>query len=106
MIKHIVMFKLKDFGEEEKLEKANQLKQEVESLKDKIPQIAFIEVGINTSARETAHDAILISEFKTKEDLNIYRDHPEHVKVVEFIRSIVEETAVVDYFGNKHNCSC
>jgi len=39
----------------------------------------------------------LYSKFNTKEDLKAYAIHPEHLKVVEFIKSVALESKVVDY---------
>ncbi|MEA1982327.1 MAG: Dabb family protein, partial [Campylobacterota bacterium] len=35
--------------------------------------------------------------FASKEDLNSYAIHPEHLKVVAFIKSVAKESKVVDY---------
>ena len=97
MIKHIVMFRFSDLeGKEEKLEA---LKNMMEDLKTKIPEVVHLEAGLNFSTRETAYDIVLISDFRSVEDLEIYRVHPEHVKVVEFIKAgdANYDVAVVDY---------
>ena len=38
-----------------------------------------------------------ISEFKKLEDLNIYANHPEHLKVGEFVGKVREDRKAVDY---------
>lgn len=97
MIKHIVMFRFRELeGKEEKLKAMKAL---IEDLKPKIPEIVHIEAGLNFSTRETAYDIALVSDFRSVEDLEFYRVHPEHVKLVEFIKADGDdyETAVVDY---------
>ena len=98
MIKHIVMWKLKDFAEgENKLRNAEKIKSLLGNLRNKIDQLISIEVGININESDSAYDIVLYSEFKNKEDLGIYQNHPDHVKVVEFVGKVVENRVVVDY---------
>ena len=98
MIKHIVMWKLKDFAEEaNKAVNAQKIKELLESLKDKIKEIKHIEAGINIINSDAAADVALYSEFECMEDLNIYQKHPWHQKIVQFIRNTCAERRVVDY---------
>lgn len=98
MIKHIVMWKLKESEEgKNKLENAEIIKAKLESLKNKIEQIKSIEVGINVNSSKFAYDVVLYSEFNAVEDLNIYQKHPEHLKAAEFVVKVTELRAVVDY---------
>lgn len=98
MIKHIVMWKLKEFAEgKEKQENAKIIKTGLENLQDKINELKFIEVGININNSSQAYDIVLYSQFDNMEDLNIYQNHPEHIKVGEFVKKVVNERVVVDY---------
>lgn len=98
MIKHIVMFRLKDSAEGRgKRENLGILKTVLESLPAKIPGIKCFEVGMNEGESKSASDIVLYSEFDTMQDLEGYRRHPEHLKVVEMIEKICSERRVVDY---------
>lgn len=98
MIKHIVMWKLKEFAEgKEKQENAKIIKTGLENLQDKINELKFIEVGININNSSQAYDIVLYSQFDNMEDLNIYQNHPGHIKVGEFVKKVVNERVVVDY---------
>jgi hypothetical protein len=98
MIRHIIMFKLKDFGSENiKKQKLEDLKKMIDELGFTIKEIVSIEAGINFSTRDVAYDLVLMSIFKTKEDLILYNAHPEHQKLVEFLKDIKLSSAVVDY---------
>jgi Stress responsive A/B Barrel Domain. len=98
MIKHIVMWKLKDYAEgAEKLDNAKKIKTMLEGLKGVIGQIKYIEVGVNTNTSDMAYDAVLISEFEDEIKLNEYKNHPEHLKVADFVAKVREKRAVVDY---------
>ncbi|MCC6544451.1 MAG: Dabb family protein [Nitrospirae bacterium] len=98
MIKHIVMFRLKESalgkGKEDNLQ---ELKTLLESLSKKIPVVKCLEVGINIGASASASDIALYSEFDDMQALEAYRIHPEHVKVVEFIEKICSERRVADF---------
>lgn len=98
MIKHIVLFKLKDVAEgATKDQNAKRVKSELESLSVKIPQIRHLEVGINFIPSDTAYDVAIYSEFANERDLEAYLKHPEHVKVAEFVGKVRENRVVVDY---------
>jgi hypothetical protein len=97
MINHVVLFKLKDYPAEEKAEVMNELKTMLENLQEKIFEVKFIEVGINKDADSKNYDIALISYFENEKDLDAYREHPEHLKVVERIKETTVERAAVDY---------
>ena len=98
MIKHIVLWKLKEVAEcGERVQNARKMKHDLEALKAKIPQIRHIEVGLNSAPSDAFYDVALYSEFVSEKDLDIYRKHPEHLKVAEFIGKAQERRAVVDY---------
>ncbi len=98
MIKHIVMFRLKETAEgRSKNENLKELKIILESLKAKIPVVKSLEVGMNQGTSGSASDIILYSEFDDMKTLEDYRVHPEHVRVVAFIEKICSERRVVDY---------
>jgi hypothetical protein len=98
MIKHIVLWKLKPLAEGAgKAENAAIMKRDLEALKSKIPQIRHIEVGANVISSDASYDVALYSEFASEEDLTIYQQHPDHVKVADFVAKVREGRVVVDY---------
>ena len=101
MIKHIVLWKLKDEVDGKSgLENALRLKQELESLNGIIPGMLLLEVGINKQDSESGvddSDVILYSEFKNIESLENYYVHPKHVKIQPFAKSIRSERRVINY---------
>jgi quinol monooxygenase YgiN len=98
MIKHIVMWRLKESGADgARKENAKKLKAILESLREKIVEIKRLEVGINFAESESSADVVLYSEFASKETLDAYQKHPEHLKVVEFVKQVSAERRVVDY---------
>ena len=100
MINHVVLFKLKDYPETEKAKIINELKTLLEGLKQKISEVKYIEVGTHYELHSKSYDIALLSHFENLEDLDKYRVHPEHLKVVERIKETTEERAAVDYHFN------
>ncbi|MDQ1268046.1 MAG: hypothetical protein QG560_689 [Campylobacterota bacterium] len=94
MIVHIVMFKFKD---ENKSSNIEEVTKRLNALEELIPTLKSMEVGVNFTVSDRAFDLSLYSTFETKEDLAAYAIHPEHLKVVELIKSVTSESKVVDY---------
>ncbi|NPE30395.1 Dabb family protein [Methanococcoides sp. SA1] len=94
MIKHIVLWTLK---EENKEENAKEMVKRLNCLKDKIDEVVTIEAGINFVESERSFDVALYSEFKSVEDLDKYRVHEAHQEVVKYIRTVSEKVVAVDY---------
>ncbi|MEP0006807.1 MAG: Dabb family protein [Balneola sp.] len=100
MIKHIVMWKLKPVAEgKTKQENAEIIKELLEGLPAKIEELDSAEVGINilSSDDEAICDVVLKTICKDAEALKVYAEHPDHQKVVQFIKKVVNERRVVDY---------
>ncbi|MDC4241122.1 Dabb family protein [Clostridium tertium] len=98
MIKHIVMWKLKENAEGNTKEiNSLEIKRQIEYLKGRIDKVLELEVGINFEESSQAYDVVLYSTFHSKDDLNYYQNNEEHLKVVNFIKKVIEERIVVDY---------
>ena len=98
MIKHIVMWKLKERAEEaDKLTNARRIKAELESLRGRIPGMLTLEVGLNVDPSSAAFDVVLYSEFENADALRAYQAHPEHVLVSQFIGRVRSDRVLADY---------
>jgi len=98
MIKHIVMFKLKEEAEgRDKAANTQMLKAMLEALPASIKEIRFFEVGVNFLQASIAYDLVLVSQFESLEALQSYQKHPEHLKVFDFVVKTCESRIVVDY---------
>ena len=96
MVKHIVMWRISP--DENKIERAKAIKENLEALKDKIDVIVDIQVGLNFEGSDAASDVVLVSTFNSKEDLMVYKNHEAHKAVgAEFVRPYVAERRVCDY---------
>jgi hypothetical protein len=91
MIKHIVLWKLHDRGN------AGLIRQTLEALPARIPQIHKLEVGTGMPAGDFSADVALYSEFRTEADLRTYIAHPAHQEAVAIIVPLVSERRVADY---------
>lgn len=95
MIKHIVMFTLKEENKNENLETA---KDKLKNFETEIPSIKKFEVVTNAEgAPESNYDLALICDFEDIEGLKAYQIHPKHVEFGKFITSVRESRACIDY---------
>ena len=93
MIKHIVMFKLKDKtpGNLKALASAlNGMKGQIETLK-------FLEVGEDFKGSDRSFDLVLTTHFENPQGLDTYAGHKIHQPVIQLARSLCSQTVVVDY---------
>lgn len=98
MIRHTVMWRLKEqVDEAAKTHVATTMKALLEALPGHIAEIQQLEVGLNLSPSPAAADVVLSTTFRNLEDLETYRNHHKHQKVVAYIREVAAEIWVVDY---------
>jgi hypothetical protein len=67
------------------------------SLHSVVPGIESFSVGVDTLHSPTSYDTGLVAVFRDRSVLDAYSVHPDHVKVVEFGRSITDQMAKVDF---------
>lgn len=97
MVKHIVLFKLKEtLSAEEKADVMNRFKSAIEALPAVIPFIRRIHVGLNINPAEQ-WDICLDSEFDTMEEVKAYAAHPAHVAAAGILKDTKEGRACTDY---------
>jgi len=99
MIVHIVMFKFKD---ENKSSNIEEVTLRLNALVGLIPTLKSMEVGLNFTDSDRAFDISIYSTFDTKNNLQAYAVHEEHLKVVELIKSVTLESKVVDYIKEEN----
>ena len=98
MIKHIVMWQLKDHAQgNDKATNAQLMKSKLEALRGQIDGVRAIEVGIDFSVTEASMDVALYSELTDRAALAAYQVHPAHQAVVAFIKEVVSARQLVDY---------
>ena len=98
MIKHIVMWKLKDFAEgRDRAANALEMKRRLdECAKLSAGTLAF-EVALAQEGLEATYDVVLYSEFSGKDALNAYLEHPAHAAIKPFVAAVRSERQCMDY---------
>lgn len=97
MVKHIVLFKLKEnINEIQKKEAMETFRAKILALPKKISWIRHIEVDFNINPAEK-WDICLNSDFDTIEEVKSYSIYPDHLAAAGGLKPNVEERACVDY---------
>jgi len=98
MLKHVVMWKLKNHAEgHSRPENAARIAEMLEALPSKIPEIKSLQIGFDVVRGDGSFDVVLITEFDDLASLERYQRHPEHVKVAEFVSKVRDMKAAVDF---------
>ena len=94
MVKHIILWKLKDEHNNEEVKTG--IKEGLESLLGKIP--GLLEIKVYTENLESSNvDVMLWSVFESETALKGYSVHPEHVKVADTkVRPFTQTRACFD----------
>lgn len=93
MIKHIVLFKLKDRS----AETAERTAEVLRGLEGKVETLVSIEVGTDVLHSERSFDIALTATFRDMDGLQAYQVHPEHKKVIAYMNEVRESSVSVDY---------
>ena len=94
MIKHIVMWKLKEGSLENGLP---QLKTMLENMQGTVKGLKTLEVGINSTPVDTSCDLVLYTEFDSVEALNLFQNHPKHKAIKQAAKAWILKRHQVDY---------
>lgn len=98
MLKHIVLWKLKEYAEgADKVSNAVKMKELLDGCANIVPGIVKFETAIAQPGLEATYDIILYSEFESKAALDAYQEHPVHVAIKPFIGAIREARQCMDY---------
>ena len=82
MVKHIILWTLKEMPAEEKASVKQGIKEGLEGLQGKIPGLVDIHVQTEGLASSNA-DVMLDSTFESEDALKAYAVHPQHVAVAD-----------------------
>lgn len=102
MIKHFVLFRLKDeYSREEKNEIFESMKDGFADLPEKINVLRKLEVHKNINLSE-AYDIVLIAYVESKDDLKTYAEHEAHVScVMRYVKPHLQHRAALDIWVSK-----
>lgn len=91
MIRHLVMFWLKDPS------RADEAIGILEAMRGKIPGLLKIEAGKDLLRSDRSCDLCLHTVFDTREALDAYRTHPVHIPVQQYMHGVMARSASADY---------
>lgn len=98
MLKHIVMWKLKEHAEgADRATNAAKMKVLLDSCVNLVPGMGKFEAVLAQPGLEATYDVVLYSEFADKAALDAYQDHPGHVAIKPFIGAVRSERQCMDY---------
>ena len=98
MVKHIILWTLKEMSDSEKESVKAEIKAGLEALKGKIP--GLVDIKVNTTGRLASSNADLMldSTFENEEALKGYAKHPEHVAVADSkVRPFTANRSCLDF---------
>lgn len=90
---HVVLMRFQE-PSAETLAKASAM---LRALQGRIPELRSIEVGLDVLHSGRSYDLALITRFDSLADMQRYQDHPEHVAVLQYLRSVLAASVAVDY---------
>lgn len=98
MVKHIILWTLKEMPEEEKERVKAGIKEGLEGLQGRIPGLVDITVHAGGRLETSTADLMLDSTFESPEALAVYASHPEHVAVADSrVRPFTASRACLDF---------
>ncbi len=97
MIRHIVLWKLKDDADATREERIAAIRGAIEPLAQSVPSVRSLQVVENSAYHEANYEVALISEFDDVAGLDEYQQHPEHVAAAAIVRSQVQGRASIDF---------
>ncbi len=95
MVKHIVLWKLKDAQRANAAGVAASLRSWFKSLIGVVDGLTAIEVGVNYKSGD--YDLCLIADFRSREAEAAYQTHPEHLKIKELVHQVISGRSAFDY---------
>ncbi len=98
MIKHIVMWRLKEAAHgNDRQTNATLIKEKLTALRGRIPGMTALEVGFDFSRTDSSCDVVLYSEFVDRQALEAYQVNAEHEALKPFIGTATIERRIADY---------
>lgn len=98
MVKHIVMWQLKEHAEgSDKAVNAIKMKALLDACANVVPGVVKFEVAIAQPGYECTYDVVLYSEFESMAALDAYQNHPQHVALKPFVGAVRSARQCMDY---------
>lgn len=98
MVRHVILWKLKETLSNEEKEKVTQeIKENLEALVGVVPGLISMDI-IRQPLASSSADVMMDSLMESEEALKEYQTHPEHVKVADtYVRPFTEVRMCMDF---------
>ena len=97
MIRHTIMWKFKEqVGNEDRDAIMSHVEKILSALKPIIPEIRSMRIEKDILRSQSSFDMIYITEFDSLDTLEVYRVHPEHMKVSKYVAKVSTARVVAD----------
>lgn len=98
MVKHIILWTLKDMADADKAKVKADIKTSLEALQGKIPGLVEIKVIIDGRLASSTADLMLDTTFENEDALKGYAKHPDHVAAADtYVRPFTAIRSCLDY---------
>lgn len=94
MLTHVVFFKFNPGTSETDIKHVEQALQKLPSVIDEIREFR---VGRDIIQSDRSYDLALVSAFEDLSAMQRYQVHPEHQKVVDFVKTLTSSIVAVDF---------
>jgi hypothetical protein len=93
MVTHLVVFKIND-PTPENLQKT---KEKLLSMEGNVPQLRYLEVGIDQLRAGRSYDIMLLTRFESWDDAEGYQKHPFHQEIIKYMHEAAASAVAIDY---------
>jgi hypothetical protein len=97
LIRHIITWKLVAQDPSERTDAFDLLAGEFGALPGLIPEIVDLQITRDLDETEGNWDVVLIVDYESREDLETYQVHPEHVRAKAIAATLVNSRAAIDF---------
>jgi len=95
MIRHVVMFRWNDDVDAAHVDATASA---LDAVAATVPEVREYRHGSDLGVTEGNWDYVIVGEFESFDDYAVYRDHPDHQRVIaEYIKGRVSARAAVQY---------
>ena len=91
MLTHIVFFRFAD------LSTATQARDRLLAMRGQVPSLQHIEAGVDLTRSARSFDLALVTRFEDAAGLDAYAEHPLHLEVLAWLKTVATEVVAVDY---------
>lgn len=96
-VRHIVSWKMNGETAEARALQAEEIRAALVKLPETVPGILALDARVNEYNHEANWDLVLVSDHEDRAALDVYAVHPDHLAVVEIVKTRAAARAGVDF---------